>query len=53
MAASGIASARLVSGIEHPRAGGSGASLPIRGVRIRTHLHPHEIQTIRIRPAAR
>jgi hypothetical protein len=53
LATSGIASARIVSGIEHPPSGGSGASLPISGTRIRTHLHPYEIQTIHIRPVPR
>jgi hypothetical protein len=53
MADSGITSARVVSGLEHPRSGDPGGTLPINGTRITTHLHPCEIQTIRVRPGPR
>ena len=48
----GVGSAEIVRGIEQPRSGNGTRPLPVtNGTRATTHLHPYEIQTVRVRPS--
>jgi hypothetical protein len=48
----GIGSAVRATGIEHPHPQAHAHPVIIDGHQLRTHLHPYEIRTLRIRPPA-